>query len=227
MAGYMATATQQIRLPAGTTLDDIPIERVSGRWWRQSSPRFRPLSLAHMAPSGGRCHRKRQQPRLYMSSTQSAAWGELFRHVQAEVSPFEIKRTMSVVRVTNLPVVDFEDPLVRGLFHVSESALVGNDYGPCRRLADLLRTRPDLFGGMILPSAVVPGEQTLVVFREWIPDHLAVVRSQRGSVPVRLLRLLEAITPTLTRDVQTVARRFALKTHREIQDRIKRELDRF
>ena len=73
---------------------------------------------------------------------------------------------MSELRVAGLPVVDFLEPETRAMFGVTERALISNNVGTARKLTDLLRERPDRVGGLILPSAAVPGEETLVVFRE-------------------------------------------------------------
>jgi RES domain-containing protein len=222
----MATAAQRVRLPRDLTHDDIPVVDLKGRWYRQTAQRFDALSLPHRAMSSGRCHCKGQQPRLYASSTEAAAWGEIIRHLQPEVSPMEVIRAMSSIEVTNLPVVDFTDPLVREMFSVSESTLTSNDYAPCRKIADMLRQRPDLFGGLILPSAAIPGERTLVVFQEWIPGCLQVVARSTKTAPARLLRLFETIVDTLTRDLQRDARRALRRTRREIEAAARNELDR-
>ena len=137
-----------------------------------------------------------------------------------------MRRTMSEIQVTHLPVVDFEDPLVRALFNVRDAALTSNDYAACRKLADLLRKRPDLFGGMILPSAAVPGERTLVVFSEWIPGHLKVVDRYTISPPIRLLPLFRSIAETLPRPLRTIARRFIRDLERGIAAEAKQDLIR-
>jgi hypothetical protein len=155
--------------------DEVPVVPLIGQWWRQTDPTYDALDLPPLARTAGRCHRKAEPAVLYASSSNNAAWGELFRHVHAEVSPFEVMRTMSALNVTDLPVVDFDDPMIRALFEVSERQLTSNNYAPCRRIMDLLRLGSDRFGGCVLPSAAVPGEQTLVVFKNWISDHLGVL----------------------------------------------------
>lgn len=227
MSASMSTKTaQQVGLPADIRLDQVPTLRVSGRWWRQTDPKYDALSLPHRAGSSGRCHRKGKQPRLYASSTSNAAWGELFRHTLPELSPFEVIRTMSAIEVSGLPVVNFDDALTRELFNVTEAELVSNNYAICRRLADLLRERPDLFGGMILPSAAIPGEQTLVVFQEWIPQHLRVSRRQTTTAPIRLLRLFEAIISTLSKRLRHETMPLADQIRREVEEIARRQIER-
>jgi RES domain len=174
MSGHMAGAAQPtwaLDVPP----EAVPIVELRGPWWRQTDPKYDALALPPVARTGGRCHRKNEEPLVYASSSSNAAWGELFRHVYSGVSPFEVIRTMSELEVVGLPVVDFDDPVSRALFDVSERMLTSNSYVRCRQLADALRTRRDRFGGLILPSAAVAGEQTLVVFKEWISGRLRVV----------------------------------------------------
>jgi len=218
------TAAQRIGLPEGTTLDDVPVRGATGRWWRQTSPRYGALDLLDRARQGGRCHRKYEPSPCYTSSTETTAWAELFRHVYGEVSPFEMRRRMSEIEVTHLPVVDFEDPDVRDMFSVSERSLVSNNYAACRKLADLLRQRPDRFGGMILPSAAVPGERTLVVFRDRVPDHLTVVKEEVGTTPTRLLPLFRRVAETLPKPLRSVAKFFIRQLERELSDRARKKL---
>jgi len=131
---------------------------------------------------------------------------------------------MSEIEVTHLPVVDFEDPDVRDMFSVSERSLVSNNYAACRKLADLLRQRPDRFGGMILPSAAVPGERTLVVFRDRVPDHLTVVKEEVGTTPTRLLPLFRRVAETLPKPLRSVAKFFIRQLERELSDRARKKL---
>ena len=193
---------------------------LEGQWWRQTAPRYEALSLPHRAKRGGRCHRRGKEARLYASSTRNTAWGELFRHTSPEVSPFEVKRRMSGLRVTGLPVVDFLDPETRALFDVSERALISNNTGFSRKITDRLRQRPDRFGGLILPSAASPGEETLVVFREWIGPHVFVEASHISTPPLRLLRLLESVIESLPPSARTPARQTLLEVRRELVARL-------
>jgi len=214
--------TQTYRAPpgAGIDLEQVPVVTLEGRWWRQTAPRYDALSLPHRANRGGRCHRGGKEARLYASSTRNTAWAELFRHTSPEVSPFEVKRRMSELHVAGLPVVDFLESENRARFGVSERALVSNNVGSCRKLTDLLRQRPDRFGGLILPAAAIPGEETLVIFREWIGPHVSVEASRISTPPLRLLRLLESVIETLPPSARAPARRVLLEIRRELVARL-------
>jgi len=222
MSASVSAPTQTHRAPsgAGIDLDQVSVVTLEGRWYRQTAPRYGALSLPHRASRRGRCHRQGKEARLYASSTRNTAWAELFRHTTPEVSPFEVKRRMSELWVAELPVVDFLEPETRAMFDVTERALISNNVGTARKLTDLLRQRPDRFGGLVLPSAAVPGEETLVVFREWIESHVFVEKSRVSTPSLRLLRLLESVIETLPPIARTSARRLLLEIRRELAARL-------
>lgn len=146
--------------------DGLPVRIVRGTFFRHTAPSRDALDVPPRALATGRYHRKRQEPRLYASSSEDAAWGELFRHTEPEISPFEVRRTMSTLRVVDLPVLDLTDPVVRSTLGVTERNLTSARYADCRRIADIARQVPHRFGGILAPSAAAPGAETLVVFRE-------------------------------------------------------------
>jgi RES domain-containing protein len=157
----------------------------------------------------------RQEPRLYASSTVDGMWGELFRHVEPEISPFEVRRRQSELRVTNLPVLDLTDPDVRALFNVTRSNLVGNRYADCRAIADIVRLAPVRFGGILAPSAVGVNAKTLVVFREWVSPAVTVVHERIRTPPMRLFGLWERLIETLPPRSQDAARATLRRLRRE------------
>ena len=140
----------------------LPVRVVDGEFFRHTAPKRAPLAVPHTARASGRYHRKGQQPRLYASSTRDTAWGELFRHTEPEVSPFEVRRRMSKLRVSALPVLDLTDAGVQGQLGITKRNLIRNRPAVCRRIADLARQAPDRFGGLLAPSAADPSEHTLV-----------------------------------------------------------------
>jgi hypothetical protein len=95
------------------------------------------------------------------------------------------------LHVCSLPVLDLTDELVRDRLGVTEAELVGNDYAVCHEITDLLRTRPDLFGGILAPSAAIRDEQTLVIFQDRIGAHVSVPKEAKAS---RFERLTAPIT---------------------------------
>lgn len=105
---------------------------------------------------------------------------------------------MSELTAANLPVLDLTDPSVRDAVGVSEAQLTSNDYRHCRRVADLVWSQPDRYGGILAPSAAKQGEQTLAVSQEWL-DHVAVERHRTQTPPRRLVPLFEEVAKTLPR----------------------------
>ncbi len=172
---------------------------ISGTFWRHTAPARNPLELRPTARAGGRYHRRGQPPPLYASSDRDTCWGELFRHTDpAVVSPFEIRRRMSELKVIELPVLDLTDPSVRSAVGVTEAQLTSNDYRHCRRIADLVWSDPERYGGILGPSAAKRGNQTLAVRQEWL-DHVGVEAHRTQTPPRRLVGLLEEIARTLPR----------------------------
>jgi hypothetical protein len=93
--------------------------------------------------------------------------------VASKGTNFEIRRRMSELTVAELPVLDLTDPSVRQAVGVTERQLMSNDYRDCRRVADLVWSDAERYGGILGPSAAKPGEQTLAVSQEWL-GHVAV-----------------------------------------------------
>lgn len=208
---------------AADKADSLPIRVISGNFARHSKPTSDALSLLKVAPAEGRYHNEGAQPPLYASSTEDVAWGELFRHFSdggaVEISPFEIKRRMSTLEVLDLPVLDLTDELVREQLGVSEDELIGNQYGVCQAIAELLGTRLDLFGGILAPSAVIPSEQTLVVFQERIRGHVSVRHTRTARPPRRLFGLFELVIDTLPAALQSPLRELAGQIKQEWYNR--------
>jgi RES domain-containing protein len=185
---------------SSSTSPSLPPPRLlSGTFWRNTPPARDALDLPAAARSGARYHRRGDPPPLYAASDRDVSWGELFRHTDpAVVSPFEIRRRMSELRVVDLPVLDVTDEEARDAIEVTEAQLTSNDYRHCCRLAALVWSRPDRYGGILAPSAAKHGAQTLAASQDWL-DHITVTASRRQTPPRRLLPLFEEIARTLPR----------------------------
>jgi RES domain-containing protein len=116
---------------------------------------------------------------------------------------------MSTLEIRGLPVLDLTDPGISEQLGVSEDELVGNNYDVCQAIGKLLAARPDLFGGILAPSAAVKGEQTLVVFAHAVADHVRVLDTHAGTAPLRLLGLFELIIDSLPAAIQRPLRQLA------------------
>lgn len=203
------SGSEQVRPgPASTTVQRPRV--ISGTFWRNTAPARDALQLPPRARAGARYHRRGQRPPLYAASDRDASWGELFRHTDpAVVSPFEIRRRMSELTVDELPILDLTDPSVRQAVGVTEAELRSNDYRHCRRVADLVWSDPEHYGGILGPSAAKPGEQTLAVSQEWL-DRIAVEAHRTQTPPRRLLPLFQEIAKTLpTRALRRAGRHVA------------------
>jgi hypothetical protein len=207
-----------VRIRADFEPSSLPVHVISTTVWRQSAVGFPPLSLPPRAATRGRFHRRGQAPPLYASSTRDAAWGELFRHVPSGLSPFEIRRRMARVRVTNLPVLDLTDPHTLALLGIPRQELVGDRYKLTQQIASLARRRLERFGGILAPSAADPSATTLVIFPEWLARAAVVERHRVSKAPVRLVELFEQVIGTLVLSAQDEA----MATLREIRSELRR-----
>lgn len=120
-------------------------------------------SFADPALSNGRYHRVGGVGVWYASDQEQASWAELMRHfVDDGVDPFELRRRVGRVKVDGLRVLDLTDPSVRAAVGLEEADLLGDDYTKTQAVASAAAAAG--FGGMLAPSAALPGRRTLVVF---------------------------------------------------------------
>ena len=124
------------------------------------------------------------------------------RHfVDGGVDPFEVLRRVGRVRVDRLDVLDLTDSSVRAAVGLDEADMVGDDYAKTQAVAASAVAAG--FGGLLAPSAALPGRRTLVVFAAGasaITEESSAVRQP----PPRLADLLRAIRPH--RDMPTAVR---------------------
>ena len=135
----------------------------TGRFWHQGPASQQFGSFADPADTDGRYHRVGRAGVWYASDQEQAAWGALFRHFVGEgVDPFEVRRRIGHVDVTDLEVLDLTDERVRQLLGISVLDLTSDDYSVTQAIAEAARQAG--FGGILAPSAALPGRRTLVVF---------------------------------------------------------------
>lgn len=171
----------------------LPRRRITGRFWHQGSPRRAVASFADPARGPGRYHVSGGPGVWYASNQEQAAWAELFRHfVDEGVDPFEVRRRIGAVAVTDLEVLDLTSPDVRTALGVTEGDLTGDDYTATQAIAAVARQTG--FEGVLAPSAALPGRQTLVVFVGGMA-RVAPEPSRVHQPPPRIADLLAIIRP--------------------------------
>lgn len=152
------------------------------------------LSFADPAISEGRYHRVGGPGAWYSSDQEQAAWAELFRHFpDAGVDPFQVRRRIGKVTVSNLEVLDLTDGAIGTVVGLEPKDLVGDDYTQSQAVAHAASEAG--FGGIIAPSAALPGRMTLVVFGSGM-KHLTPGSSRIRQPPPRLVDLLRAVRPS-------------------------------
>lgn len=125
----------------------------------------------------------------------TASWSELFRHFTAGgVDPFEIRRRVGRIRLTNLQALDLTNPDAQSALNMTEKTLTGEDYQPCQDLAEAARSLG--YDAVLAPSAASPGNQTLAVFPVALNTGKTTIESDRLQVPpITLIRALPNIRP--------------------------------
>jgi RES domain-containing protein len=100
------------------------------------------------------------------------------------------------VRVEDLRVLDLTDPTVRDRIGVAEVDLVDDDLTVCQAIADEARSAG--FDAILAPSAALPDETTLAVFR-----HASRRVTEEHSRIQRPPRTLARLLPRVRRRRQT------------------------
>lgn len=134
------------------------------------------------------------------------------------VDPFEIRRRVGRVTVTNLDVLDLTNPAVCAALELPEVTLCGDDYACTQQLAADAAAAG--YQGILAPSAALPGRRTLVVFASaaWAMDEES---SAVRQPPPRLGDLLKAIRPhrDMPGAVRDLLASLALRGSQAIRDR--------
>jgi RES domain-containing protein len=171
----------------------IPRERPAARVltatvWHQCPSKRALLDAADPAVTTGRYHRVGGPGVWYASSSENAAWAELFRHHEpGGVSPLEVIRRIGQARARRLRVLDLTNARVLERFDISETDLIGDDLTDCQRIADYAGTSG--FDAILAPSAALEGHRTIAIFSSAM-RKIADGGSRTGSPPARARRLL-------------------------------------
>jgi RES domain-containing protein len=164
--------------------------RLSGTFWHQAGPGWKPLSFADPATVDSRYSPEGAAGAWYGSSQEQGAWAEFLRHFTQAISPAEVKRRMARVRVTDLAVLNLTDANVVRTLGVDPNDLTSDDTSTCQTLAR--QAVADGYEGILAPSAALPGRRTLAVFQAGMP-RLAVEHEDVRRLPSRVLDLVDMI----------------------------------
>jgi RES domain len=112
----------------------------------------------------GRWHLPGDGPTQYLSLSPAGAWAELIRHeeLRTEDEVAHVRTKLWVVELNAGNLADygnFEQARAAGF---DPDALVDEDYGRCQREGARLRSRG--YGGVVAPSAALPGAINVTLF---------------------------------------------------------------
>jgi RES domain-containing protein len=185
--------TSKGRTSDGSSVARKPIARrlpaarlLAGSFWHQCSANRRLLDVADPAVTSGRYHRAGGAGVWYASSSETAAWAELFRHHErGGVSPFEVRRLIGRVRFQALKVLDLTDRRVREALGVSADDLAADDLSRCQAIAEHARAAG--YDGVLAPSAALEGQKTLAIFASAV-NEISEESSRVCRAPARMRR---------------------------------------
>lgn len=200
---------------------------VNGVVWHQGGPGYAPLSFANPATVNGRYSKKGGPGAWYGSSQEQGAWAELVRHHHGGISPFEVRRRVARVRITDLRALDLMSPATRRTLGVAERDLAGVtfDYSYCQWIAN--EAWHAGYEGILAPSGALPGQRTVVVFDRGI-SRLNVERDVVKRMPNRMLDVIDRIPmPKAVRDELEHAIGGLIRAQRAQQARNKGAIQQF
>ena len=140
--------------------------------WHQGPPNRPLLSVANPPLGPGRYHRSGGRSTWYGSSSEAAAWAELFRHTLDPIDPAAVRRRVGSAEF-NVVALDLTAPDLQRALGVTPGQLTVGDLSICQALADLAAAAG--FDAVLGPSAAVAGESTLAVFGSSITDKAGAV----------------------------------------------------
>lgn len=102
-------------------------------------------------------------PTQYWALTPEAAWAELIRHedLQTEDELDLVRMPIWVCRIPTVMLVDLRLTSERERHGITYDDLINDDWGPCQRLAVVLR---DYVRGLITPCAALPDHANITLF---------------------------------------------------------------
>jgi RES domain len=142
--------------------NELPLTEIAAITYRYSS--YDTPFWARENSWPGRWHARGDSPTQYLSMSTDGAWAELIRkeELRSEDEVAMVSVSMWAIAVAHQMIVDystFERAEAAGFDPV---ALVDEDYGRCQREGARLRALH--YGGILAPSAALPGALNLTLF---------------------------------------------------------------
>ena len=138
------------------------------------------LSVANPPLGPGRYHRTGGRPTWYGSSSEAAAWAELFRHTRDPVAAAEMRRRIGHADF-KVVALDLTSPELQRELGVKRADLTADDLAICQTLADLAADAG--FEAVLGPSAASSDGTTLAVFGSAIADNATNVVDEGARTP--------------------------------------------
>jgi RES domain-containing protein len=146
-------------------LTKLPLRKLSGIYFRQTSPARQPFELATHAPAGARWHRKGDPWPAYAGDTELGVMLEQTRHTALEAGNEVLPiRRVSELHLDCLPVVDLANAMALDVLGLVPDDLRGDSTVEfCRDLAAATWAGQPAAAGLLTPSTPLSGGKVLVI----------------------------------------------------------------
>lgn len=143
----------------------LPIRRITGLYYRQTSPRRQPLELPSVARQASRWASKGDPALAFAADSELAAMLEQTRHFELEPGdePVLPVRRISELHVNGLPAIDLINPLALDLLRLKIDDMRFETQPFCRALASAAWAAHPTAHALLVPSTPLTGAQVLVV----------------------------------------------------------------
>jgi RES domain-containing protein len=143
----------------------LPIRRITGLYYRQTSPRRQPLELPAMARQASRWAAKGDPALAFSADSELAAMLEQTRHFELRPGeePALPVRRISELHVHGLPAIDLINPLALDLLRLKIDDMRFETQPFCRALASAAWAAHPAACALLVPSTPLAGAQVLVV----------------------------------------------------------------
>ncbi len=185
-------------MPGNDRLPVVEIKMIVHRYSSYDTPVW-----ARENGQPGRWHARGDGPTQYMSTTTDGAWAELIRleELRTEDEVTMVSVSMWAVAVDHQLIVDYSTFARAEAAGFDPEALVDEDYERCQREGARLRSLR--YGGVLAPSAALPGALNLTLFgprtaSTWgrpplLVSSLPATIIAKGAPPPGLLSLVRRI----------------------------------
>lgn len=162
--------------------EKIRIETTAFRYASYDTPFW-----ARFNTKSGRWHRAGEGAVQYLSLTPNGAWAELIRaeDLRGEEDVAMVRMPLWAASINQGLIADYSDFAKTEASGFAPDALIDDDWARCQREGDRLRRLG--FGGVLAPSAALPGATNLTLFGGRISTTWGEVPDLAAAIPATIV----------------------------------------